>query len=92
MTRVDAHHHVWDPARRDYPWMAAPALSPLRRRFDVTDLAPAAAAAGVERTVLVQAVSGEDETRELLAVAASSGGLVAGVVGWVDLTDAGAAD
>ena len=18
---VDAHHHFWDPSRRDYPWM-----------------------------------------------------------------------
>jgi L-fuconolactonase len=86
--RVDAHHHVWDPARRAMPWMEAEGLEPLRRPFGVDDLEPLAAAAGVTATVVVQTVSDEEETREMIALAASSP-LVAGVVGWVDLTDAG---
>jgi L-fuconolactonase len=82
---VDAHHHLWDPARRDYPWMTGEAAR-LRRRFDRDDLREATAGLGVERTVLVQAVGTLEETEELLATAADSGGLIAGVVGWVDLT------
>ncbi len=37
--RVDSHHHLWDPARRDYPWMGAE-LAAIRRRFGPEDLAP----------------------------------------------------
>lgn len=83
--RVDSHHHLWDPARRDYDWMG-PDLEAIRRPFGLDDLRAVTAAAGVTRTVLVQAVPSLEETRELLATAAASDGLVAGVVGWVDLT------
>jgi L-fuconolactonase len=37
-------------------------------------------------------VPDEAETEEFLALASSSGGLIAGVVGWVELTDPGVAD
>ena len=50
-----------------------------------------AAAAGIQRTVLVQTVPEVDETVEFLAVADRNRDLIAGVVGWVDLT-AGTAD
>jgi L-fuconolactonase len=79
---VDAHHHLWDPARRDYPWMTGPAAA-LRERRGVDELRAVAEPAGVSATVAVQAAMTEEETRDLLAAA---GGLVAGVVGWVDLT------
>jgi len=82
---VDAHHHLWDPARREYPWMTG-GRARLRRRMGVEDLREAVAPLGVRATVAVQAATGEEETRELLAAAEGSGGLVAGVVGWVDLT------
>jgi L-fuconolactonase len=82
---IDAHHHLWDPRVRAYPWMDGDALAPLRRPYTVDDLR-AAAGGRVERTVLVQTVGEEAETAEFLATAAGSGGLVAGVVGWVDLT------
>ena len=36
-TAVDAHQHVWDPTRADYPWMT-PALDRLRRPFDHADV------------------------------------------------------
>jgi len=85
MTIVDAHHHVWDLAVRDQPWIAGPAMAPIRRSFGVDDLRPAADRAGVTATVLVQTVTDAAETPELLALAAADP-LVAGVVGWTDLT------
>jgi len=85
-TIVDAHHHLWDPANRAYPWLAKAELDPIRQRYDVDDLRRHTTAAGVDATVLVQTVSDVSETIELLDAAEKSAGLVAGVVGWVDLT------
>ncbi|MFG2126977.1 amidohydrolase family protein [Streptomyces sp. NPDC048751] len=88
---VDAHHHVWDLSVRDQDWIRGPELQPLRRNFTLDDLAPEARAAGVDRTVLVQTVTVPEETPEFLALAAGHD-LVAGVVGWTDLTRPDVAD
>jgi L-fuconolactonase len=85
MNVIDAHHHVWDLAVRDQPWLAGPQLTPIRRTFTLDDLRPSAQAAGVGATVLVQTVTVAAETPEMLALAESDL-LVAGVVGWTDLT------
>ena len=87
---VDSHHHFWDPSRRDYPWMGNE-LAAIRRRFGPDELAPLLASAGIDRTVLVQTISSLDETREFLETAASTD-FIAGVVGWVDLTDPSVAE
>jgi L-fuconolactonase len=50
MTRVDAHHHIWDLSVREQGWMAGPELEPIRRNFSIEDLAPQAAAADVTAT------------------------------------------
>ena len=81
---VDAHHHFWDPTRRDYPWMGDE-LTAIRRPFGPNDLRPLIADNGVDRTILVQTISSVDETREFLDIAAAND-FVDGVVGWVDLT------
>lgn len=81
---VDSHHHFWDPSRRDYPWMGDE-LAAIRKRFGPEELAPLLAAAGVDRTIVVQTISSLDETREFLATA-NANDFIAGVVGWVDLT------
>ena len=86
MKLVDAHHHLWDPTRRTYDWLAG--LDPIRRPYTEADLRAVTPASA---TVLVQTVGETDETVEFLGVAASSS-LVAGVVGWVDLTAPGIAD
>jgi L-fuconolactonase len=91
MSKVDAHHHVWDLTVREQTWMVGPELDPIRRSYAIEDLAPLAAAADVTASVLVQTVSLVDETVEFLEVAASND-LVAGVVGWVDLTAPDVAD
>jgi L-fuconolactonase len=85
VTRIDAHHHLWDLARREQAWLDGPELASIRRTFAVEDFAAVAGSAGIERGVLVQVLPDADETREFLALAADSQ-LVAGVVGWTDLT------
>lgn len=82
---VDAHHHVWDLSVRDQDWLTGEELAPLRRDFTLADLEPEARANGVCATVLVQTVTVPEETPEFLALADGSD-LVAGVVGWTDLT------
>ncbi|TDW69247.1 L-fuconolactonase [Curtobacterium sp. PhB25] len=84
---IDAHHHLWDPADRPYPWMDD-SVAPIRRRFDVDDLRAATQDTGVTRTIVVQAVHDSDETAWLLEQPRP----VAGVVGWVDLTAPDVAD
>jgi L-fuconolactonase len=88
---LDAHHHVWDLSVRDQDWITGPELLPLRRDFAMTDLEPEARTAGVDRTVLVQTVTVAEETPEFLALAEESE-LIAGVVGWTDLTRPDVAD
>jgi L-fuconolactonase len=87
--RIDAHHHVWNLAVRDQPWTTS--LPVLHRSFDMNDLQPELAAAGIDATVLVQTLTIPDETPELLALATEFPH-VAGVVGWVDLEAADVAD
>jgi L-fuconolactonase len=89
--RIDAHHHVWRLARGDYGWLRpTPQLASIHRDFSLDDLRPLLDAARIEATVLVQAAPTLAETQFLLDVARGSGGLVRGVVGWVDLTVADA--
>ncbi|MEU6970015.1 amidohydrolase family protein [Kitasatospora aureofaciens] len=88
---VDAHHHVWDLTARPQPWITGEALAPLARTFTADELAAEARATGVVGTVVVQTVCVPEETPELLALAAGND-LVAGVVGWTDLTAPDVAD
>ena len=80
--RIDAHHHLWSLARGDYGWLT-PALAPIYRDFQLSDLAPHLSTAGIEGTILVQAAPTEAETMFLLDIADSSE-VVRGVVGWTD--------
>ncbi|WP_329108862.1 amidohydrolase family protein [Micromonospora sp. NBC_01699] len=81
---VDSHQHLWTA---DYAWLAEPALTRIRRDYGVEDLRRNLRAAGVDRTVLVEAARGDNaETTEFLALAAATDE-IAGVVGWASLTD-----
>jgi L-fuconolactonase len=88
---VDAHHHVWDLTIRDQDWIRGPELQPIRRSFTIAELEAEARPVGVDRTVLVQTVTVAEETPEFLALAEDSE-IVAGVVGWTDLTSPDVAD
>jgi L-fuconolactonase len=79
---IDAHQHFWRLSREDYGWLT-PALGPIHRDFGPDDLRPLIAAAGIDRTILVQAAPTAAETDFLLSLAEAEP-FVAGVVGWVN--------
>ena len=83
LMRVDAHHHLWHPARGDYGWLT-PDLTALYRAFEAEDLQPLLKAAEIDATILVQAAPTDAETDYLLAIAQKTP-WIAGVVGWTDL-------
>ena len=81
---LDAHHHLWTPARGDYGWLT-PDLTALYRDFLPKDLEPVLAANAVDGTVIVQAAPTLAETRFLLDLARGWPRARA-VVGWIDMT------
>jgi L-fuconolactonase len=83
---VDAHHHLWDLRQHPQPWIDPAADAAINRSFVVEDLEAAIRSVDVIGTVAVQSVNDADETTHLLERAAAANGLVAGVVGWADLT------
>jgi L-fuconolactonase len=83
---IDAHQHYWKVDQFDYGWRRQ-GLPSLDRDFLPAELEPQLAQHGVDRTVLVQALDTEQETRWLIDVARVHQS-IAGVVGWVDLTQA----
>jgi L-fuconolactonase len=85
--KIDAHQHFWHPARGDYGWMPKddPVLS---RAYAPADLKPQLKAAGIARTILVQAAPTVHETEYMLGIADATD-WVAGVVGWANFEDAG---
>jgi L-fuconolactonase len=91
MTVIDAHHHVWDLAVRDQDWITGDQMASIRRTFTLGDLRHSARAAGVDATILVQTVVIAEETPEMLALGAADP-MVAGVVGWTDLTSPAISD
>lgn len=89
---VDAHQHFWDTAdsRFDYYWMTDD-FARLRGQRGPDELRPLLSERGIDRTVTVQAIPSLEETEVFLATADATD-FVAGVVGWVDLTDPAVAD
>jgi L-fuconolactonase len=86
---VDAHHHIWDPAATRHAWLDG--LPALNRAFGLADFERASRPEGVTASVLVQVLASTEETEEFLALAAGPG-IIAGVVGWTDLTSPAAGD
>lgn len=89
MMRVDAHQHFWLLAARRGGWPPA-TLAAIHRDFLAHDLAPLLRAHGIDGTVLVQSLPSVADTEFLLQIAKAEP-FVLGVVGWVDLKMADAA-
>jgi L-fuconolactonase len=86
---VDAHQHFWDPARGDYGWLKPD--NPIHRVYGTAELRPLLVKTGVDATILVQAAPTSAETDYMLAIA-SRAKFILGVVGWIDLEAADAAN
>ena len=86
---VDAHHHLWDPGARRHAWLDP--LPQLRRPFGIREFGQLTAQHAVTASVLVQVLASAAETEEFLALAGRTP-LLAGVVGWADLTAPGIGD
>jgi len=80
---VDSRHHFWHISKMNYFWMPT-GESFVRRNYLPSDLASNLKAAGVTRTVLVQANQTQEEAKFLLDLA-DAVEFVAGVVVWTDL-------
>ncbi len=85
MLKVDTHQHFWNLDEAAYPWLT-PSLGKIYRNIDAEELAPQLAAAGVDHTVIVQAMNSYADTDSMLAVAETYD-WVAGVVGWLPIHD-----
>ena len=85
MNRIDSHHHFWQLGRFAYTWLNTdrPAL---QHDFLPSDLRPVLDALGVAQSVSVQADQSVAETYWLLELAERYP-WIAGVVGWLDLSD-----
>ena len=82
--KIDAHHHLWHPARSDYDWM--PDIDILQQPYTPADLEPQLAATGIDGTVLIQAAASIEETEYMLGLADATP-WIKGVVGWIDFDD-----
>lgn len=86
MTVIDAHVHVWNRSRADYPWLAAPEVSAIAGDQGFGDVLPDLRAAGVTGAVLVQAADGDGDTDNMFAEADAHPEVV-GVVAFLPLDD-----
>jgi len=82
---IDAHQHFWNLDKVAYPWLG-PEVGVLYRTFEAPELEPQLQAAGVDKTVIVQAMDSYADTQYMLDTGAAWS-WVAGVVGWVPLLD-----
>ncbi|WP_396667235.1 amidohydrolase family protein [Microbacterium sp. R86528] len=87
---IDAHQHVWDPARAEYAWLG-PELAPINTAMSFEGVAPELQACGVGYTVQVQSADNAQDTALMRASAAAHPEVV-GVVGYAPLDDAAAAE
>ncbi|MEX1030848.1 MAG: amidohydrolase family protein [Paenibacillaceae bacterium] len=81
--KIDAHQHIWNLNKVDYPWLV-PEYGPIYRTFEAQELEPQLQRAGINKTVLVQAMDSYEDTDYMLETA-SSYDWIGGVVGWVPL-------
>jgi L-fuconolactonase len=89
---LDSHQHFWKYGSYQTSWMdkspyaGDPAFAPIRRSFGPDDLQPELEIAGVSASITVEAADGGEENINLLANATATP-WIAGVVGWIPLTE-----
>jgi L-fuconolactonase len=83
---IDSHHHFWNYSPEEYPWIKDD-WTALRHDHLPADLKKEITAAGIDAVVSVQARTTVEETDWLLELA-DENDFVAGVVGWLPLTEA----
>ncbi|QNK55286.1 amidohydrolase [Paenibacillus sp. PAMC21692] len=81
--KVDSHQHFWNLEKVSYPWLV-PSYGPIYRTIEAQELGPLIKAAGIDKTVIVQAMNSYEDTDYMLETAAQYE-WIAGVVGWVPL-------
>jgi L-fuconolactonase len=87
---IDAHQHYWRFGEADQSAWRTPAHRAIERDYVPADLAPELTACSVDATVLMQSVD-EPAENDRLRDFAREAGTVAGVVGWLPLSDPAAA-
>lgn len=80
---IDAHQHFWNLEKVAYPWMD-PAYGSICRTIEADELEPLIRKAGINKTVIVQAMNSYEDTEYMLKVAGERE-WVGAVVGWVPL-------
>lgn len=82
---IDSHQHFWKLSRNDYKWLTKD-LPELYRDFMPNDLYPILNEHQIDKTIVVQAAPTINETLFLLNLFEEHE-WIAGVVGWLDLTE-----
>jgi L-fuconolactonase len=85
MEITDAHVHVWNFDKAEYPWLKND-TSILNRTYDIEELQPQKESAGITAGILVQAANTFEETNWMLHVADTTS-WIKGVVGWLPLVN-----
>jgi len=83
---IDAHQHYWRFGEADQSAWRTAAHKAIERDYSPADLAPELDASGVDATVLMQSVDEPAENDRLTGYARAAD-TVAGVVGWLPLTE-----
>jgi L-fuconolactonase len=82
---IDSHQHFWNLDKVKYPWLTAD-YGPIYRTIEAPELEPHLKQAGVDKTVIVQAMDSYEDTFYMLNTAATYD-WVGGIVGWVPLNN-----
>lgn len=80
---IDAHQHVWDPARARYDWLG-PEFAPIDRKMSFEDLESDLATCGVTHTIQVQSADNPEDTTLMIESAAAHPQVV-GIVGFAPI-------
>jgi L-fuconolactonase len=85
MMLADTHVHIWDFNRAEYAWLKGN-TSILNRTYSIDELEHERNSSGVTKGILVQAANNFEDTDWMLQVADNTP-WIAGIVGWLPLTD-----